>query len=164
LINGKIVSNEETLRTRNIILPEPAYPAGNYIPSIIVGDMAYIAGQVPRLDGKLRITGKLGDDLTIEQGHEAARLCALNILAQLRAACGNDLDRVIRCVRLTGYVNCTPEFDQHPKVINGASDLMVEVFGDMGRHVRTAVGANMLPGGAACEIESLFQVRRADPN
>ena len=153
------MSIEKKLQSLEIVLPAPASPAGNYVPWVVVDNMAYIAGQTPRYGVDRRITGKLGLDLTIVQGQDAARLCALNILAQLRAACGGDLDRVVRCVRLTGFVNCTPEFDEHPAVINGASDLMVAVFGEAGRHARTALGANMLPGGAACEIESLFQIR-----
>ena len=152
------MSIEEKLASLNIILPEPASPAGNYLPSVIVGDMVYIAGQVPRREGKLWVVGNVGGELSVAQGQEAARMCALNILAQLKVACDGDLDRVVRCVRLTGYVNCRSDFLEQPKVINGASDLLVDIFGDRGRHARTAVGANMLPGNAACEIESLFQI------
>lgn len=152
------MSIEQKLASLKIVLPEPASPAGNYVPSVLVGDMVYIAGQVPRRDGKLQVVGKVGGELSVAQGQEAARMCALNILAQLKVACGGDLDRVVRCIRLTGYVNCTPDFLEQPKVINGASDLLVDIFGDRGRHARTAVGANALPGNAACEIESLFQI------
>lgn len=152
------MSIEQKLASLKIVLPEPASPAGNYVPSVLVGDMVYIAGQVPRRDGKLQVVGKVGGELIVAQGQEAARMCALNILAQLKVACGGDLDRVVRCIRLTGYVNCTPDFREQPKVINGASDLLVDIFGDRGRHARTAVGASALPGNAACEIESLFQI------
>jgi enamine deaminase RidA (YjgF/YER057c/UK114 family) len=147
------------LQSLGLVLPAPADPAGNYVPFVIVGDLVYVAGQVPRRDGKLQVVGKVGGDLTLEQGQEAARICALNILAQLNMACGGELARVLRCIRLTGYVNCTPDFLDQPKVVNGASDLLVQVLGEKGRHVRTAVGANALPGNAACEIESLFQIR-----
>ena len=153
------MSIEEKLASLRLVLPDPASPAGNYIPFVLVADMVYIAGQVPRRGSKLQVIGKVGGELSVAQGQEAARICALNILAQLKVACEGDLGRVVRCVRLTGYVNCTPDFPEQPKVINGASDLLVEVFGDRGRHARTAVGVNMLPGNATCEIESLFQIR-----
>jgi enamine deaminase RidA (YjgF/YER057c/UK114 family) len=153
------MSVHATLRTLGIELPAPAAPAGNYVPFVIVGDLVYVAGQVPRRDGRLQFVGKVGDALDVAQGQQAARLCALNILAQLNVACEGNLDRVARCVRLTGYVNCAPTFTEQPSVINGASDLMVEVFGERGRHARSAVGANALPGDCACEVESLFQLR-----
>jgi enamine deaminase RidA (YjgF/YER057c/UK114 family) len=152
---GKI---ETRLKELGIELPAPGAPGGNYIPFVPVGELVFVAGQVTRLDGKLHFVGKVGRDLEVAQGQQAARLCALNLLAQLKVACGGDLDRVVRCVRLTGYVNCTPEFGQQPQVVNGASDLMVEVFGDAGRHARTAVGVGSLPAGVACEVEGIFQV------
>jgi enamine deaminase RidA (YjgF/YER057c/UK114 family) len=109
-------------------------------------------------NGKLAVTGIIGDGLTLEDGQRAARLCAINVLAQARAALGGDLDRVVRCVKLGGFVACTTAFDQHPAVINGASNLMVDVLGDAGRHARFAVGANVLPFSAAVEVEAIFEV------
>ena len=153
------MSIQQTLHKLGIELPAPAAPAGNYVPFVVVGNLVFIAGQVPRRDGRLQVVGKLGGALGLADGQKAARLCALNILAQLQVACEGDLDRVVRCVRLTGFVNCTPEFTEQPSVINGASDLMIEVLGNQGRHARTAVGANGLPGDAACEIESIFEIR-----
>ncbi len=143
----------------NLDLPAPGAPGGNYIPSVEVGGLLFISGQVTRRAGKLEFVGKLGREFGVEEGQQAARLCALNLLAQVKAACGGDLDRVVRCVRVTGYVNCTPEFTQPPQVINGASDLLVAVFGENGRHARTAFGVNSLPGGVACEVEAIFQIR-----
>lgn len=150
---------EQRLAALDIVLPSPAAPAGNYVPFVIVGNLVHVAGQLPRRDGEIQVVGKLGAEVDIARGQEAARWCALNALTHLRTACGGDLDRVVRCVRLTGYVNCTPDFTDQPKVLNGASDLMVEIFGDRGRHARTAVGAIALPSNAACEIESLFEIR-----
>jgi enamine deaminase RidA (YjgF/YER057c/UK114 family) len=116
-----------------------------------------MAGQIPNRDGKLAVKGKLGADVTLEQGQEAAKICAINILAQLKAAIG-DLDRVSRCVRVGGFVNCTPEFADHAKVANGASDLFALAFGDAGRHARATVGQASLPLGAAVEIEAIFEI------
>lgn len=150
---------EQRLNELGIELPAPGAPGGNYIPFVQVGELVFVAGQVTRLDGKLHFVGKVGRDLDVDAGRKAARLCALNLLAQVKVACGGDLDRIVRCVRLTGYVNCMSEFGQQPQVVNGASDLMVEVFGDAGRHARTAVGVGSLPAGVACEVEGIFQVR-----
>ncbi len=150
---------EKKLPELGITLPAPGTPGGNYVPFVIVGDLAFMSGQVARSEGKMAYAGKVGGALTVEQGQAAARLCALNLLAQLKVACGGNLDRVTRCVRLTGYVNCGPDFNQQPKVINGASDLMVAVFGDRGQHARTAVGVASLPGDSAVEVEGIFQLR-----
>ncbi|MBI4195349.1 MAG: RidA family protein [Betaproteobacteria bacterium] len=150
---------DKRLAELGITLPAPSSPGGNYIPTVTAGDLVFVSGQLPRGQGKIEFVGKLGKELGVEEGQKAARLCALNILAQLQVACGGDLDRVVRCVRVTGYVNCTPEFAQQPLAINGASDLMVTVFGDNGRHARTAIGVNALPGGAAAEVEAIFQMR-----
>ena len=106
-----------------------------------------------------KFIGKLGKEISVEDGQKAARLCALNLLARLKASCNGDLDRVVRCVKLTGFVNATPEFGDHPKVVNGASDLMVEVFGDAGRHARSAVGMGSLPFGVAVEVEAIFEIK-----
>jgi len=123
------------------------------------GNVVYIAGQVPTADGKDQFVGKLGRDVSIEDGQKAARLCAINILAQLRTAMGGSLDDVVGCLRLGGFVNAVPEFGDHPKVINGASDLMVAVFGEAGRHARAAVGCASLPRNVAVEVDAIFEVR-----
>ena len=141
-----------------IVLPDAPAPAANYVPYVQTGNVLHVSGQVPLRDGKLGWQGVVGDDLTLEQGQEAARACALGILAQLRAACSGDLDRVRRCVSLQGFVRCTPDFGQQPAVINAASDLVVEVFGDAGRHARFAVGTHALPFGVAVEIAAVFEI------
>lgn len=151
---------EQRLEQLGIRLPEPAAPAGSYVPFLIVGDVVYMAGQTTRIDGNMQHVGKVGRELTVEQGRAAARVCGLNLLAQLKVACEGDLDRVAGCVRLTGYVNCAPEFVEQAKVLNGASDLMIEVFGERGRHARTAVGVASLPQGSATEVEGIFRLRR----
>lgn len=138
-------------------LPEAPPPGANYIPFIIVGDIVYVSGQVSAgSDGN--ICGTLGEDTDVERGREAARVCALNLLSQVRAACKGDLDRLSRVIKLTGFVNSAPDFEHHPAVINGASDLLVEVMGDSGRHTRSAVGMAALPFGFAVEIEGIFQL------
>ena len=116
-------------------------------------------GQGPFLDGKLHYNGRLGETLTVEDGRACARIVGLNVLAQLKAACGGDLDKVVRCVKLGGFVNATPDFTQHPEVINGASELMIEVFGEAGRHARFAVGAPVLPMGTSVEIDAVFEIK-----
>ena len=151
---------EKRLAELGVTLPAPGSPAGNYVPFVIAGDLVFMAGQVAREAGKMKYTGKVGRDLGIEQGHAAARLCAVNLLSQLKAACGGDLDRVERCVRLGGFVNSPPDFLDHPKVVNGASDFIVEVFGERGQHARTAVGVAALPLDSAVEIEAIFQLKR----
>ena len=150
---------ENKLRDLKIVLPAAGSPGGNYVPAVIVEKLAYMAGQVTRVDGKLLFVGKLGSELSVEEGQQAARVCAMNLLSQLKVVCDGDLDQVERCVRLTGYVNCTPDFAEQAKVINGASDLIVEVFGDAGRHARTAIGVSALPGGVACEVEAIFKLK-----
>ncbi len=140
-----------------ITLPEAPAPAANYVPFVQTGDLVFISGQISR-DDKGFILGKLGQDLGPDDGYRAARTCALALIAQLRAACGGDLDRLVRVVKLTGFVNATLDFTDHPKVINGASDLLAEVFGDKGRHARAAVGSVSLPLGVAVEVEGIFQI------
>lgn len=154
-MSGRI---EARLRELGIEVPQPAAPVANYVPYTISGNLVFIAGQICQWNGERRFVGKLGAGIGIADGQAAARLCALNILAHLRIACGGDLDRVRRCLRLGGFVNCTPEFTDMPQVINGASDLMVQVFGDSGRHARAAVGMNGLPGGVAVEVEAIFEI------
>jgi enamine deaminase RidA (YjgF/YER057c/UK114 family) len=151
---------EKRLGEIGVTLPPPGAPGGNYVPFVVVGDLVFMAGQVAREAGKMKYTGKVGRDITVENGAAAARLCAVNLLSQLKAACGGDLDRVDRCVRLGGFVNSPPDFLEHPKVINGASDLMVEVFGERGQHARTAVGVAALPMDSAVEVEAVFLLKR----
>jgi enamine deaminase RidA (YjgF/YER057c/UK114 family) len=150
---------EKRLSELGIALPPAGAPAGNYVPFVVVGNLVFLSGQVAREAGKMKYVGKVGKDLSVEQGAEAARLCATNLLAQLKAACGGDLDRVERCVRVSGFVNSAPDFLEHPKVINGASDLLVEVFGERGQHARTAVGVAALPLDSAVEVEAIFQLK-----
>ncbi|NYT25088.1 RidA family protein [Alcaligenaceae bacterium] len=141
------------------VLPTPSTPAANYVPWVRSGDLVHISGQVPLQDGRAMYLGKVGADLSVETGQKAAQLCALNILAHLAAAVEDDMSRVVRCVRLGGFVNAVPEFDQHPLVVNGASDLMVEVLGEKGKHARAAVGVGSLPRGVAVEVDAIFEVR-----
>ena len=141
-----------------LTLPEAAAPAANYVPYVQSGNLVFVAGQITLLNGELQYVGRVGRDFTTEQAYDAAKLCGLNLIAQVKAACGGDLDRVKRVVRLGGFVNCTDDFTDQPKVINGASDLMAEVFGDAGKHARAAVGVNTLPLGVAVEVEGLFEV------
>ncbi len=149
---------EARLAELNIELPAAVAPAANYVPYVVSANLVFVAGQVPFWNGELTYVGKVGRDFNLEQGQAAARRVALNIIAQVKAACGGDLDRVARCVKLGGFVNCPADFTRQPQVINGASDLMVEVFGDQGRHARFAVGANVLPMDAAVEIDAIFEI------
>ena len=146
------------LKQLGIELPVLAAPIANYVPFTVSGNLVFIAGQISQWNGERRFVGKLGAAISIADGQQAARLCALNIIAHLQVAAGGDLDRVRRCLRLGGFVNCTPDFTDMPQVINGASDLMVEVFGDPGRHARAAVGTSSLPGGVAVEVEATFEL------
>jgi enamine deaminase RidA (YjgF/YER057c/UK114 family) len=148
---------DQRLNELGITLPEPAKAAANYAPYVIAGNTIYIAGQLPIADGQVAITGKVGDGVTNDQAQEAARLCALNILAQAKAAADGDLDRV-RCVKLGGFVNATPDFVDHPQVLNGASNLIGEVLGDRGLHARFAAGAGSLPFDATVDIDAVFEI------
>lgn len=151
---------EERLAEQGIVLPDAPAPAANYVPSVRSGQMLYISGQLPMADGACQHTGVLGRDCSLEDGIAAARLCAVNILAQVNAACGGDLGRVARCVRLGGFVAATADFEQHPAVINGASNLMAEIFGpEIGAHARAAVGVASLPFGASVEVEAIFELQ-----
>lgn len=149
---------ETRLAQLGVTLPAAPAPAANYVPYVVVGDMVYVSGQVSA-DSSGFITGKVGADMTTEQGAAAAKCCALSLLAQLKAACDGDLDRLVRVVKLVGFVNSTADYTEQPKVINGASDFMVEALGDAGRHARSAVSAAALPLGVAVEIEAIFQIR-----
>lgn len=150
---------EARLAELGLSVPAAPLPAANYIPWVRTGSLVYVAGQVPMRDGEFRWVGKLGRDYTVEQGQEAAREVALNVLSQLKTALDGDLSRVVRAIKLNGFVNCTPDFIHQPHVINGASGLMIEVFGDAGRHARSAVGVAQLPFGVAVEIDGVFEVR-----
>jgi len=152
------MSHSEKLASLGITLPDAPAPAANYVPYVIVGDLVHVSGQIA-MDADGMIKGKLGADMSVEDGAVAARACALSLLAQLRAACDGDLDRLVRVVKLVGFVNSTPEFTDQPKVINGASDFLVEALGDAGKHARSAVSAASLPFGVAVEIEGIFQIR-----
>jgi len=149
---------EARLAELGITLPTPMPPIANYVPYVITGDFVFVSGQVPAVDGKIAITGKVAAGLSIEQGQSAARQCFVNVLTHLKAACGGDLDRVRQVVRLGGFVASPAEFTAHAQVMNGASDLAVAVFGDAGRHARTTIGVPSLPADAAVEVEGLFRI------
>jgi enamine deaminase RidA (YjgF/YER057c/UK114 family) len=148
---------EARLKELGITLPAPAAPVANYIPFNISGKLVVVSGQIPLVDGKIAVTGKLGAGVSLDEGRQAARLCFINLVAQLKAACG-DLDKVTRVLRLGGFIAAPPEFTQHAQVMNGASDLAVEIFGDAGRHARTTIGVPSLPGDAAVEVEGMFEI------
>jgi len=149
----------ERMDRLNIELPEPSKPGATYVPFIRTGSLVFVTGQLSQWNGERRFIGKLGAEFDVAEGQQAARLCALNVLAQLRVAVNGDLGRVAQCVRLSGYVNSTPEFFGQSQVINGASDLFMEVFGDVGRHTRMAVGVAALPYNVAVEVEGIFEIR-----
>jgi enamine deaminase RidA (YjgF/YER057c/UK114 family) len=141
-----------------IRLPTPPAPVASYVPFVRSGDLLFISGQVTLAPDGLKYTGVVGRDLSVEDGKAAARLCAINVIAQLKAACGGDLDRVKRIAKLTVFINAAPDFAHHPEVANGASDLLVEVFGDAGKHARSAVGAGSLPRNVATEVEAIVEI------
>jgi enamine deaminase RidA (YjgF/YER057c/UK114 family) len=154
-------STEKKLASIGVTLPTPASPIANYVPFVRSGDMLVVSGQICfGADGKLVAKGQLGGSVSLEEGQKAARACAINLLAQLKAALG-DLDKVARVVRLGGFINSAPGFTDGPKVMNGASDLMVEIFGDKGRHARSTVGVSALPADAAVEVEGIFEIAGA---
>jgi enamine deaminase RidA (YjgF/YER057c/UK114 family) len=149
---------EDSLAAAGVTLPQPNAPVANYVPFVRAGDLLHISGQVS-LDASGGIRGVVGEDVDLETAQKAARLCALSLLAQMKAACDGDLDRVVRVVKLGGFVQAGPTFFDIPKVVNGASDLMVEAFGDAGRHARSAVGVYRLPMNFAVEVDAVVQVR-----
>ena len=151
---GKV---ETKLAEMGVEVPDAPAPAANYVPYVVAGDMVYVSGQISKDDDGL-IVGKLGADMDVAAGQAAAQVCALNLIAQVKAACGGDLDRVVRVVKLGGFVNSAPDFGDQPAVINGASDFIGEVFGDAGAHARAAVGCSALPFGVAVEVEGIFQI------
>ncbi|MFC3050721.1 RidA family protein [Kordiimonas pumila] len=150
---------EATLLDLGITLPEPTAPVANYVAFVRTGNIVSISGQIPMKDGALAYTGKVGDTVSIEDASSAARICAVNIIAQLKVACQGDLNRVVRIVKLGGFVNCIDGFSQQPQVINAASDLMVAVFGEKGKHSRSAVGTNALPLNVPVEIDALVEIK-----
>lgn len=153
-MSGKI---ESRLQDLGITLPSAPAPAANYVPFVRSGTLLFVSGQISQgVDGPIK--GRLGADMSISEGAAAARACGLALIAQARVACGGDLDKVLRVIKLTGFVNSTAEFADQPEVVNGCSNLMVEVFGDAGRHARAAVSAAALPRGVAVEIEAVFEV------
>jgi len=149
---------DKRLSEMGLALPPAPAPAANYVPYVQIGEMLHVSGQIASGPDGL-IVGRLGEDLDLDAGIAAARSCALSLIAQVRAACDGDLDRLVRVVKLTGFVNSAPSFTDQPKVINGASDLMADLLGGAGRHARSAVGVAVLPLGVAVEIDGLFQIR-----
>lgn len=148
---------EARLKALDLVLPEVPAPVADYVSYLHLNGQLFVAGQLPLKEGRIAVAGTLGAGLDAKQGQDAARLCGLSILAQAKAALG-DLDRIVQCLRLNGYVNATSDFVDHPKVINGASELIVKVLGEKGRHTRVAVGCSSLPLGAAVEIDAIFAV------
>jgi enamine deaminase RidA (YjgF/YER057c/UK114 family) len=154
-MNGRI---EERLAQLGLTLPPAQPPVATYVPYVVTGSLVVVSGQLPMVDGKLGWTGKLGENVSEADAIAAARQCLLNVLAHLNAACDGDLDRVARVVRLGGFIACTATFTRHPTVMNGASDLAVEIFGETGRHARSTVGVPSLPLDAPVEIEAMFEI------
>ena len=146
------------LKDLGITIPDAPAPAANYVPYTVSGNLVFVSGQVPFVDGKLTATGRIGESATPGEGYEQARICAINLIAQVKAACDGDLDRVVRVVKLGGFVASTPDFTQQPAVVNGASDLMVAAFGDAGKHARFAVGTSVLPLGCLVEVDGVFEI------
>ena len=151
-------SPEKLLKDLGITLPKPAKPVASYEGFIRTGNLVFVSGQIPVVDGKVAVTGKLGGGVSLEEGQKAARLCAINVLAQLNEATGHDLSKVTRVVKVTGFVAATPDYTDVPKVVNGASDLFAAVFGDRGKHARAAVGVAVLPLDSAVEVEAIVEV------
>ena len=149
---------ESRLKELGVALPTPPMPVASYVPCTISGNIVFVSGQIPIADGAIKYVGKLGVDVPLEAGQAAAQLCAINLLAQLKAAIG-DLDRVTRCLKLGVFVNAAPDYTQQPEVANGASDLIAAVFGDAGKHARAAVGVGSLPRGVAVEVEAIFEIQ-----
>ena len=154
------MSAAANLAKLGITLPTPAAPVAAYVPFVVTGNLVFVSGQLPLENGQLKITGHVGDGgLEIETGYEAAKLCAINILAQVNAACGGDLDRVVRCVKVGVFVSSALDFYDHPKVANGASELIEQVFGEAGKHARFALGVAALPRDAAVEVDAVFEIK-----
>ena len=152
------MSYESKIKEQGIILPEAKAPVGNYLASKIVGKLLFISGQISIDESGQLIKGKVGKDLDTDSGYEAAKRCAISIIAQVKKACNNDLSKVKSCIKLTGFVNSTDDFTEQPKVINGASDLIASIFGDIGMHTRAAVSTNSLPLGVSVEVDAIFEL------
>jgi enamine deaminase RidA (YjgF/YER057c/UK114 family) len=158
-MKGTIMGDiDKRLQELGITIPEPAAPVANYVGWVRTGNLVFTSGQVPLKDGKFQFQGKVGGDISVEQAVQATKLCAVNVISQIKGALEGNLDRVKRVVKLTVFINGVPEFTEHPKVANGASDLMVEVFGDKGKHARSAVGSGSLPLSVSVEVEGVFEV------
>ena len=149
---------EARLKELNIVLPTPPAPVASYVPFVVSGKHIYVSGQVTLTPEGIKYVGTVGKELTLEDGKAAARLCGLNVIAQAKTACGGDLERIKRIVKVTVFVNAVPGFTQHPEVANGASDLFVEVFGEAGKHARAALGAGSLPRNVATEVEAILEI------
>ena len=152
------MSYEDKINELKILLPEAKPPVGNYVATKITGNILYVSGQISIDENGKLIKGKIGKDLDTESGYNAAKRCALSIIAQVKKACNNDLSKVKSCIKLTGFVNSTDEFTDQPKVINGASDLIASIFGDAGMHTRAAVSTNSLPLGVSVEVDAIFEL------
>jgi enamine deaminase RidA (YjgF/YER057c/UK114 family) len=150
---------EENLQALNITLPAPLAPVANYVGFVKSGNQVFVSGQLPIENGEVKFVGKVGSKVSADDAKKAARLCAINLLAQVKMACDGDLQRVVRCVKLGVFVNADADFTDHPLVANGASDLMVEVLGDAGKHARAAVGSGSLPRGVAVEVDAIFEIK-----
>ncbi len=149
---------EEKLTALKITIPQAAAPVANYVGFVKTGSQVVISGQLPLENGELKYVGKVGSEISPEDAKKAARLCAINLISQVKSACGGNLDKVVRCVKLGVFVNADANFTDHPAVANGASDLMVEVFGDAGKHARAAVGSGSLPRGVSVEVDAIFEI------
>jgi enamine deaminase RidA (YjgF/YER057c/UK114 family) len=155
-----VISVEQRLKDLKLTLPTVSAPVANYVPYVVSGSLVYISGQISRdSQGNPSFLGKLGENISLEEGIEAAKSCALQIISVLKEACSGDLERVVRCVKLGGFVNSTSDFKSQPIVVNGASDTMVAVFADKGKHARAAVGVESLPAGVSVEVEAIFEIR-----
>lgn len=151
-------SPERRLKDLGITLPKPAKPVASYEGFVRSGNLVFVSGQVPFVDGKIAVSGKLGDSVSLEDGQKAARICAINIIAQLNEATGHDLSKITRVVKLTGFINATADYSDVPKVMNGASDFFAEVFGERGKHARSTVGVAVLPLNCAVEVEAIVEI------
>ena len=150
---------EENIKNLELIIPEPPTALASYVPFKVIDNLMYISGQAPVQNGEIIYQGKVGSDVTIEDGIAAAKLCCINIIAAVKKGLDGDWDKLDCFVKLTGYVNCKDDFKDQPKIINGASDMLVEIFGDQGRHTRAAVGSNALPLGISVEIDAIIQLK-----
>lgn len=149
---------ETRLAELGLVLPQVTAPVANYVPFVISQNLIFVSGQLPMQDGALLYSGKVGSDVTVEEGQTAARQCALNVIAQLKAACEGDLGQIKSIVKVTGFVACAADFVDHPAIVNGASDVMVDIFGDIGRHARAAVGCPSLPLDSPVEVEAIAEI------